>query len=125
MSYLKNILIGIDQLGNTFAGGNPDNTISARVGYNYYHNSKIHFKQYWNSLRFIIDTTFYPLDGKGHCHSAYHNDDEIYYDDGTKNWAVAILSIIILITCIPISIVLYLLFITRIIRLDKDITIEH
>jgi len=32
MPYAFNILIAIDQLGNAIADGNPDNTISARVG---------------------------------------------------------------------------------------------
>lgn len=32
MKYAKNILIGIDQLINTICGGNPDETISSRVG---------------------------------------------------------------------------------------------
>jgi len=30
--YLLNILIGIDQLGNTFLAGDPDETISSRLG---------------------------------------------------------------------------------------------
>lgn len=30
--YLWNILIGIDQLANTLAGGDPDETISSRIG---------------------------------------------------------------------------------------------
>ena len=30
--WLFNILIGIDQLGNTLAGGDPDETISSRAG---------------------------------------------------------------------------------------------
>ena len=33
--YFKNILISIDQLVNTLLGGDPDETISARVGRNY------------------------------------------------------------------------------------------
>ena len=33
--YLKNIIISIDQLINTLAGGDPDMTISARLGRNY------------------------------------------------------------------------------------------
>lgn len=32
MSRLLNILIGIDQTGNAAFGGNPDETISSRVG---------------------------------------------------------------------------------------------
>ncbi len=30
--WLLNILISIDQLGNTIAGGDPDETISSRLG---------------------------------------------------------------------------------------------
>lgn len=32
MSYIKNILIAIDQLGNTLIGGSADETISSRFG---------------------------------------------------------------------------------------------
>ncbi len=32
MAYLLNVIIGLDQLGNTLTGGNPDETISSRVG---------------------------------------------------------------------------------------------
>lgn len=30
--YIKNVLIGVDQLANTIAGGDPDETISSRAG---------------------------------------------------------------------------------------------
>lgn len=33
--YIKNILISIDQLANTILFGDPDETISSRVGKNY------------------------------------------------------------------------------------------
>ena len=33
--YIRNILISIDQLANTLLGGDPDMTISARLGRNY------------------------------------------------------------------------------------------
>lgn len=32
--YVKRVLLGIDQLGNTLIGGAPDETISARTGRN-------------------------------------------------------------------------------------------
>jgi len=32
MKYLINILIGIDQLGNALLAGDPDETISSRIG---------------------------------------------------------------------------------------------
>jgi hypothetical protein len=33
--YIKNILIAIDQLANAILGGDPDETISSRLGKNY------------------------------------------------------------------------------------------
>jgi hypothetical protein len=35
MKYLKNIFISIDQFLNTLLGGDPDMTVSARLGRNY------------------------------------------------------------------------------------------
>lgn len=32
MSYLKNVIIALDQLVNALTGGNPDETISSRIG---------------------------------------------------------------------------------------------
>lgn len=32
MNYLKNIIIALDQLANTFLAGDPDETISSRMG---------------------------------------------------------------------------------------------
>lgn len=32
MKWLKNVLIGLDQLANAVAGGDPDETISSRCG---------------------------------------------------------------------------------------------
>lgn len=31
--YIVGVLIGLDQLGNTLVGGNPDETISSRIGW--------------------------------------------------------------------------------------------
>ena len=33
--YIYNLLISLDQLGNTLLGGDPDETISSRLGKNY------------------------------------------------------------------------------------------
>jgi len=111
MNYLVNLFVSIDQLGNVLAGGNPDNTISSRVGYyteKYYDSNKVPFK--WRTLRNIINFTFYPVDGKNHCKEAYFNDAGEEFDKGTSDIAVAFLAILIIISCIFISILLYLLF---------------
>lgn len=111
MSYLGNFFVSIDQLGNVLAGGNPDNTISSRVGYyteEYYPSGKVPLK--WRIFKDIINFTFYPVDGKNHCKEAYYNDAGEEFDKGTSDIAVAILAILIIISCIFIATLLYLLF---------------
>ncbi|XOV66341.1 MAG: hypothetical protein ACFHU9_12000 [Fluviicola sp.] len=112
MSYFRDVLISIDQLGNTFAGGNPDNTISSRIGYHMHKpkNERSTLFYFWSAMCWIVDSTFYPVDGPEHCHNAFHNDAGERFDDHTKDWAVVVVCLIILVTCIPISIVLYSLW---------------
>lgn len=80
MSYLLNLLVSIDQLGNTLAGGHPDVTISARVGY---HCAQPEPGRYWQVLRSVIDHTFEPVDGPGHCHAAYLGDVQGRHNSGS------------------------------------------
>ncbi|WP_372646145.1 hypothetical protein [Ancylomarina sp.] len=124
MSYLSNFFVSLDQLGNTLAGGHPDNTISARIGYYNYHDD--YCKEtalHWRLFRQIVDTTFYPVYGEGHCHEAYYNEAGEYFDD-TKNWAIAILAIFIIPCCLPIGLILYTLFISGIVS-PKDIDLTN
>ena len=46
------VLVAIDQLGNAIAGGNPDSTISARVGF--FSEMAKRGKSYWKGLESII-----------------------------------------------------------------------
>lgn len=111
MKYLSNFLVSIDQLGNVLAGGNPDNTISSRVGYyteKHYNKGKIPAK--WRIFKKIINFSFYPIDGKDHCKEAYYNDAGENFDPKTSDWAIAILAILIVPSCLLISIFLYFLF---------------
>jgi len=69
--YLLNLLVSLDQLGNTVLGGSPDETISSRVGRNYpgtIFEKAINWAFFWD---------------KGtHCHDAIepedHGDDAIF-----------------------------------------------
>lgn len=79
--YLGNLFVSFDQLGNAFAGGNADNTISARVGFFANHGDK-GYRWYWRMLERIINFTFWPIDGEGHCHIAYHNDADENFRPG-------------------------------------------
>lgn len=65
LQYLWNILIWLDQGLNTFAGGHPDECVSARLG-----------REFPNSiLRKVVDFVF----GKGHCEYVSK------YGDGAKS----------------------------------------
>lgn len=107
MVYWLNVLIAIDQLGNTIAGGNPDNTISARVGFfaSNHHQSKI--KSYWKALERIIDFTFAPLQGPGHCFRAWQGEQDETDTEATYITRI-ILSIFVVAGCLLISLALWL-----------------
>ncbi len=102
MPYWFNILVAIDQLGNAIADGNPDNTISARVGYfaSDEHESKI--KLYWKAQERIIDFTFEPIQGPHHCHNAWLAEADETDTQGTYI-ARIILGIFVAAGCIVIS----------------------
>ena len=52
LRYFQNILISIDQLANTLLFGDPDETISSRVG------KRLHRKG-WDKAAFVIDNIFF------------------------------------------------------------------
>ncbi len=99
------ILIAIDQLGNTIAGGNPDSTISARVGF--FSANALRGRSYWRGLERIIDFAFFPIDGENHCYNTWQGDDERYLRG--SDFARVLLSLIIFIICPVIAIVLRVL----------------
>jgi len=128
MGFLSNFFVSIDQFGNVLAGGNPDNTISSRVGYYNQHNktdNKVPFQ--WKLFMEIIDFTFYPIDGNEHCHEAFHNDAGEEFDNNTNNKILAILAILIILSCIVISSILYILYLFRIVspkHIDRNKNIK-
>ena len=100
------VLVAIDQLGNAIAGGNPDATISARVGY--FSEMANRAKSYWKSLESIIDFAFFPIDGPKHCYQAWQADKDEQFKLGSDFMRV-ILSVIIVVVCPVIAIVLHVL----------------
>lgn len=66
-NYFVNLGYYIDILGNALAGGNPEVTVSARVGYNAFKRSS----RYWNTCEKLINWAFEPIDGPDHCYMAY------------------------------------------------------
>jgi hypothetical protein len=107
MNWINGVLIGIDQLGNAIAGGNPDATISARTGY--FANIKPNktFMYYWKVMELIINIAFYPLDGADHCLQAYENDKDENHEEGS-DVTRGVLGLIIIVACVPISIVTWI-----------------
>lgn len=73
VSYLLRVLISIDQLGNTLADGNPDETISSRVG-------RAALEGRWWARFFaepVIDGLFRLVAGqRGHCRASIEWDEQ-------------------------------------------------
>ena len=68
-SYLLNVAIAVDQLGNAIIGGYPDETVSSRV-YRYSRTYKCA-----NVIRIVLDLIFSPW-GKEHCKESYESELE-------------------------------------------------
>lgn len=98
MTWIGRIFIAIDQLGNALAGGNPDVTISQRLGYLFAYR-----RMKWTTfLMRVVDFTFYAVDGKRHCLTSYLNDEErseTKYKRG-NDIALAILGVIVVPSCV-------------------------
>ena len=62
---VKQVLIGIDQLGNTLLGGYADETISSR-------SWRLRLaSQFWGRMFKVVEFLF----GKGHCEDAYLSEE--------------------------------------------------
>ena len=73
-NYLKRVLISIDQLGNALCDGDPDTTISARLHWlSEPENIDKWGGKYFKVLRRVVDYSFHPFDGAGHCYQAYYS----------------------------------------------------
>jgi hypothetical protein len=101
MIWLHRILVGIDHLGNTIAGGNPHTSISARTGY-FARVKKTPFRPWWKLMEQIIDYTFYPVDGPDHCYKSYVADTYEVHHEGS-DLARGLLGILIILCCIPLA----------------------
>jgi hypothetical protein len=62
MARLKQILIAMDQLANTLAGGWADETLSARAW-------RLRFRHRWGIIRAVIDRVFFW--DRDHCRASF------------------------------------------------------
>ena len=67
--YFKNVLISIDQLGNTLIGGDPDETISSRAGKSVQRNSSNR-----GGVWYVLCRMLHWID-KNHCLDAIEEDE--------------------------------------------------
>jgi fatty acid desaturase len=107
MPWAFNVLIGIDQLGNAIADGNPDNTVSSRVGYFASSEHDTHIKLYWKALEWTINLTFTPIQGPGHCYRAWKAEG---YDTDSKSTYIfrIILGLFAIAACVIIAPILWI-----------------
>lgn len=98
------LALNIDRLGNALTAGDYRATVSARVGY---HAQKL--QPYWIVLEWIIDQTFYPVDGRDHCNRAYHYEKAKGYKHRRGNdIALLLLSVVVILACILLAPIVYL-----------------
>lgn len=70
--YILNVLIGLDQLGNAVSGGDPDETISSRLGrMKVAHGGTIPWRF---PLAKVIDHVLDDID-PGHCQDAIEEEE--------------------------------------------------
>jgi hypothetical protein len=93
MSWVYNLLVSLDQLANTLIGGNPDVTISGKVGLKSSKDSK------WVWLEQLIDFTFEPIE-TNHCLRTYLDEND--FDDSDNLIVTSIVAVIGCVVLIPI-----------------------
>ena len=107
---LLRFLLGGDRFINAFAGGYYRFTISGRVGA---FASGDYRGVYWLILQWMIDQSFYPLDGPRHCYKAMLWEKSVI-DKKKKHRrgndvAVMLLSTLVFLGCLVIAPIVYLL----------------
>lgn len=90
-------------LGNTLTNGDKGVSISARIGYNVRNNKYL----FWKFCRAIVDTTFYPVEGWGHCERAYQNQLCNAYTVHGSVIGLVFMSLLMLVVCILLSVLFW------------------
>lgn len=68
MTWLRNVLIAVDQLANAVLGGYADETISARCW-------RLRKKRRWAVMRAVIDAAFRPIE-RDHCRLSFESEQD-------------------------------------------------
>lgn len=105
---IKAILLGVDRLGNALCGGDFRFTVSGRTGY----FAATKNNRYWKFLEWVIDSTFYPIDGARHCYKAYQWEKGKKYRRG-NDIALIFLSVIVIASCVILAPIIYLISVVK------------
>lgn len=121
-NYFGVLLNAVSQLGNAVCGGGNDISISARIGYHQLHSKSFFYKV----CGWIVDNTFYPLDGKGHCVTAYVNDPHEDYQISKGFKVMEYITLVLLwLFCIPLAVIFLAYQLIKLIKkIDKDVKEE-
>ena len=100
------LLLSIDKLGNAICGGDYRTTISGRVGY----FALVKKNRYWLILQKVIDTAFYPIEGRKHCLRAYQweRGKGLSHRRG-NDIALGVLSILVIAACLILMPVIWII----------------
>lgn len=72
MKYIRNILIALDQATNTIIGGEPDETISAKIYRMANIDSEPKYSKNWKILEHTINLIFFD---KNHCKDSFTSEE--------------------------------------------------
>jgi hypothetical protein len=73
--YILNVLVAIDQLASAIVGGDPDETISSRLGKASRGDYGRFQAYFWLPLMWLVDLVFLPFDGPNHCVRRIEEDE--------------------------------------------------
>lgn len=74
--YLYNLLVALDQFGNALTGGDPDETISGRIGKWQRGDYGPHWQRAGNAIASVIDGGAFLLVGqRNHCLASIASDE--------------------------------------------------
>ena len=112
--YLINLMIAIDVLGNALTGGSRWHTISARTGYHAFGTgaSRGGRQKLWKWLANVIDWSFKPVQGKGHCRNAWQKEASVISGGGRFQGGNAIGTVM---AAIPIVVLCPLIYATNLV----------
>lgn len=101
-TYIGRLLVSLNQLGNTIAGGNPDVTISARL--HHVNSTKI-----GAILEMLVDLVFLPVDGFDHCKKAYEraSDERMRRGSDVGLFLVAMFALLFAPIIYPVNVLIF------------------